>query len=526
MTSSPAAQSSRQWSSSERPKESSLPFPLGRFETPRPCVNLIGTWQTKLPRNSLIMPLLRFDPSGSINSDFGITEDQIAGLSDTLGNLRTEMVETDQQQYESGQIPENKQPLDARFFWLPEEQLAAYQSDRAESELGRIFQVANGMHNEIDAVAVLGIGGSYMGARAMMEACCDPYHNELTRAARGSKPRMYFEGNNVDNDASSALWHRLKAGGSGPTEAEQRFAIVVISKSGGTMETAVAFRQCLAALEESLGDQAASQLGRFVIPVTGAQGKLHDLASAIGCQQVFSVPEGVGGRFSVLSSVGLMPAAMLGLDCMKLLEGAVAMNEHFRTASYEDNVVLQYVAVNHLLAKYRDKSIRVMSVWSKALESVGLWYDQLLAESNGKEGLGVTPLTTVNTRDLHSRHQQHQQGRNDKVFNNVIVENYRTDPLPVGHSERNQDELNDLSDRTLPEIMAAAIKGTNDALHEDGRPTTDILLPGIDTHVLGQLFQMLMIATVIEGRLLGINPYGQPGVEQYKRNMNKNLGRT
>ena len=106
-----------------------------------------------------------------------------------------------------------------------------------------------------------------------------------------------------------------------------------------------------------------------------------------------------------------------------------------------------------------------------------------------------------------------------------IVENYRTDPLTVGYSSRNQDSLNDLSERTLPDIMRAAIKGTNDALHEDGRPTTDILLPGIDTHILGQLFQMLMIATVVEGRLLGVNPYGQPGVEQYKQNMNKNLGR-
>jgi glucose-6-phosphate isomerase len=471
------------------------------------------------------MSLLRFDPTGSINADFGITQDQLDGLTDQLLSLRTEMVETDQQQYDSGDIPAEKQPLDARFFWLPEEQLAAYEKDREQSELGRIFKVANSIHSEIDAAAVLGIGGSYMGARAMMDACCDPYHNELSRGARGSKPRMYFEGNNVDNDASAALLNRLSAGGYGDTPAEKRFAIVVISKSGGTLETAAAFRQFLAALECSLGADAKDQLARLVIPVTGESGKLHDLATAIGCNEIFSVPDGVGGRFSVLSSVGLMPAAMLGLDCIQLLEGAVAMNDHFKTAAYKDNVVLQYVAVNHLLAKHRDKSIRVMSVWSKALEAVGLWYDQLLAESNGKDGLGVTALTTVNTRDLHSRHQQHQQGRNDKVFNNVIVENYRSDHLAVGRSDRNQDTLNDLSDKTLPEIMSAAIKGTNDALHEDGRPTTDIILPHIDTHVLGQLFQMLMIATVVEGRLLGVNPYGQPGVEQYKRNMSKNLGR-
>lgn len=471
------------------------------------------------------MSLLRFDPAGSINDEFGITQSQIDSLADKLGELRREMVETDQSQFESGNIPADKQPLDARFFWLPEEQLAAYEQGREKSELGRIFQVANGMHDEIDAVVVLGIGGSYMGARAMMEACCDPYHNELTRGNRGSKPRMYFEGNNVDNDASAALLHRLAQGGYGDSPAEKRVAIVVISKSGGTMETAVAFRQFLSAIETTLTSDNKDQLGRLVIPVTGESGKLHDLATEIGCEQIFSVPDGVGGRFSVLSSVGLMPAAFLGLDCIELLQGAVAMNEHFKTASYEENVVLQYVAVNHLLAQHRDKTIRVMSVWSKALESVGMWYDQLLAESNGKEGLGVTPLTTVNTRDLHSRHQQHQQGRNDKVFNNVIVDSYRYGHLAVGMSNRNQDTLNDIADKALPEIMAAAIKGTNDALHEDGRPTTDIILPTIDTHVLGQLFQMLMIATVIEGRLLGINPYGQPGVEQYKKNMNINLGR-
>ncbi len=471
------------------------------------------------------MSLLRFDPSGAIDPEFGITHDQIAGLSAQLAQLRTEMVETDPKQYVSGEIPEHKQPLDARFFWLPEEQLAAYERGREASELGRIFTLANGMHDSLDAVVVLGIGGSYMGARAMMDACCDPYHNERTRGARGSKPRMYFEGNNVDNDASRSLLERLAAGGYGDSAAEKRWAIVVISKSGGTMETAVAFRQFLAKLEHSLGADAAEQLPKLVIPVTDVQGKLYDLATEIGCPELFTVPDGVGGRFSVLSAVGLLPAAFLGLDCMKLLEGAVAMNEHFKTARYEDNVVLQYVAVNHLLAKTRGKTTRVLSVWSKALESVGMWYDQLLAESNGKEGEGATPLTTVNTRDLHSRHQQHQQGAADKVFNNLIVESSRTDPLAVGHSARDQDGLNDIAEKTLPEIMTAAIRGTNDALHADGRPTTDIVLPRIDTHTLGQLFQMLMIATVIEGRLLGINPYGQPGVEQYKKNMNKYLGR-
>lgn len=468
---------------------------------------------------------LRFNPQGSFHPEYGITPDDVSSMEPTLNDLRLELIETDKLLYESGDPPAEKQPLDARFLWLPEETLDGYAKNREQSELGRIFKVANSIHDEIDAVAVLGIGGSYMGARAMMEACCDPYHNELSRGARGSKPRMYFEGNNVDNDASCSLLQRLSMGGNGDTLAEKRHAIVVISKSGGTMETAVAFRHFLAALEASLEPQDRSLLKRLVIPVTGSSGKLYDLSQSIGCDEVFNVPDGVGGRFSVLSSVGVLPAALLGLDCIRLLEGACAMNEHFKTAPLEDNIVMQYVSVNHLLAKHRSKSIRVMSVWTKALESFGLWHDQLLAESNGKNGVGVTPLTTVNTRDLHSRHQQHQQGANDKVFNNLIVDNYRHDAMPIGRSDRNQDGLNDIADKTLPDIMNAAIQGTNDALHADGRPTTDLIIPELDTFALGQLFQMMMIATVIEGRLLQINPYGQPGVEQYKTNMNHYLGR-
>jgi glucose-6-phosphate isomerase len=472
------------------------------------------------------MKLLKFDPSGALDTGYGVSSAAMGELYPVLDEIRNDIVELDPEQYASGNIPAEKQPLDARFSWLPSEILRGYRQDPEGSELARVFQVANHLHEEVDAVVVLGIGGSYMGAKALMESLCHPYHNELSRGRRGSKPRMYFEGNNVDNDASSALMERLRMGGYGDDAAEGRWAICVISKSGGTMETAVAFRQYLALLEKELGAEAGAWLSKLVVPVTGESGKLHDLAKGLGCQEIFSVPDGVGGRFSVLSAVGLLPAAMLGIDCVQLLEGAIAMNEHFANAAPEDNVVLRYVAVNHLLEKERGATIRVLSTWSKSLESIGLWYDQLLAESIGKAGLGATPLTTVNTRDLHSRHQQHQQGIPNKVFNNVIVEAYRADPLKVGHSERNQDTLNDIAEKTLPDIMSAAIRGTNDALHEDGRPTTDIVLPALEPHAIGQLLQMLMLATVVEGRLMGINPYGQPGVEQYKKNMNKNLGRS
>lgn len=467
------------------------------------------------------MDLIRYDSQAAFLAETGLTNEELQQLGPKLEEARSEVLDDDLAMFHGDQpVPDEKKPLDAGFMEMPERLLNEYEHDREGSELGRILSTAARLHEQVDRVVVLGIGGSYMGARALMEACCHPYYNELSRAERGGRPRMYFEGNNVDNDASQGLLELL-GNGKQATSVDDRWAIVVISKSGGTMETAVAFRQFLAALRKSCGD--GERLGEFVVPVTGTSGKLFDLADELGCVEKFPVPDGVGGRFSILSAVGLLPAAILGLDVVQLLRGAVAMNEHFKSAPTGQNVVLDYTAVSHLLDVRHGATIRVLSVWAKSLEAAGLWYDQLLAESLGKNEAGSTPLTVVNTRDLHSRAQQHQEGRRDKLMTNLIVDRWRRDVLSVGHSELNQDELNALQEKTLPEIMSAAIQGTNEAYREDNRPTADIHLPDTSEATMGQLFQMLMLATVVEGRLLGINPYGQPGVEKYKQNMNRIL---
>jgi glucose-6-phosphate isomerase len=494
-------------------------------------VRLDGNNLMSMERACFMADMLRFDPTAAFLPETGLESADVAGLSPQLEKLRDEICDIDVKML-AGDIPtpDSKQPLDAGFYLLPERLLAEYESLREASELGRILATTKQMMSEVDRVVVLGIGGSYMGARALMDACCQPYFNELSRGERGSRPRIYFEGNNVDNDASQGLLsllgaHRgIKQQAAGQGSVDDNWGIVVISKSGGTLETATAFRQFLRNLEASC-EGNAELIRQRVIPVTGGSGKLFDFASEIGCPEIFPVPDGVGGRFSVLSAVGLVPAALMGINVMKLLQGAAAMNEHFRTARAEDNLVLQYTAINHLMEVKRGASVRLLSVWSKALESAGMWYDQLLAESLGKDGKGAMPLTTVNTRDLHSRHQQHQEGRRDKIVNNVIVEDYRYDPLTIGRRDSDPDKLNDIADKTLPDIMSAAIAGTNEALKDDGRPTTNIYMPRVDEHCMGQFFQMLMLATAVEGRLLGINPYGQPGVEAYKKNMNRILGK-
>ena len=458
------------------------------------------------------MTTIRYDPSGVFLDHGGISREDLEQLAPRLVAVRDEVLADARLWGKGGPTPPEKAPLDAGFHELPDRLLAERREKGAASEIAKVIAAADRLAGAVDSIVVLGIGGSYMGARAMLEACCHEYYNEVEPAMRRGRPRMYFEGNNVDNDALLDLVRLLQSRG-------DRWGIVVISKSGGTLETAAAFRILLRELRGTLGREA-SKLGELVVPVTGKSGKLFELAKALGCKEVFEVPDGVGGRFSVLSAVGLLPAALLGLDIEKLLRGASTVNEHFRSASTNENNVLQFVGACHLMEGLRGCNVRVLATWGKRLEAFGFWYDQLLAESLGKNERGALPLTVVNTRDLHSRGQQHQEGERDKLITNLFAERPRSEPVAIGRSELDHDGLNELAAKTLPDILAAALAGTNKAYRDDNRPTADIRLPQLDEYTLGQLFQMLMLATVTEGRLIGINPYGQPGVEAYKRNMN------
>jgi glucose-6-phosphate isomerase len=416
--------------------------------------------------------------------------------------------------------PPRMVPLDSAFIDLPGKLLESYRRKGDDSELGRILNAAAKLREDVDRVVVLGIGGSYLGAKALYDALCPTYHNELPERMRMGRPRLYFEGNNVDNDSLQDLLDLFEATCVDPNLKEERWGAVVVSKSGGTMETAAAYRVIRNELARYYGNTPETIVQR-VVPVTGPTGKLRDLCVKDGFEpnEILTIPDGVGGRFSVFTAVGLVPAAIVGLDVQALLLGASSMTQRFLSEPFERNPVLQYAAINYLMTAEHGKNTRVMAVWSKKLEALGWWYDQLLSESLGKQGIGPTPITVVNTRDLHSRGQQHQDGTRDKLINNVFVKTTHHAPIQIGMSDRNEDELNQFSRRSFPEVLRAAHQGTNQAYAEAGRPTTDLVLPALSEHVMGQVMQMLMLATVVEGRLLGINPYGQPGVEAYKKNM-------
>lgn len=461
-------------------------------------------------------PADAWTPLAELQRQHFLHPDALEAIKKDVVNVRSRVAT----ERELTNVPPKDQPLQAGFINLPQKLLDDYRRKPDASELGKILRIANRLREDVDRVVVLGIGGSYLGAKALFDALCHAYHNEMPANLRMGKPRMYFEGNNVDNDSLQELLELLENTCVDPNLTEERWAAVVVSKSGGTIETAAALRAVKAEISRFYGG-GDDVLPQMLAAVTGPQGKLRDLCEAEGYAEddILTIPDDVGGRFSVFSSVGLLPAAIAGLDVRALLLGAATMTKRFLEEPFERNPVLQYAAVNYLMNEEMKKPVRVLAAWARKLEAVGWWYDQLLSESLGKQGRGATPLTVVYTRDLHSRGQQHQDGTRDKVINNLYVKTPKHPPVMVGMADHNEDDLNQFSRRSFPDLLEAAFKGTMQAYQEAARPTADIVLPTVTEHTIGQLMQMLMLATVVEGRLMKINPYGQPGVEAYKANM-------
>ncbi len=459
-------------------------------------------------------------PLAELQSKHFLAPERIEAFRATLMQVRV-LVASER---EMSNPPPKNTPLEAGFIDYPQRLLDQHRRKGDASELGRIMTLSTQLRERVDRVVVLGIGGAYLGARALFDALCHSFHNELPEKMRMGSPRVYFEGNNVDNDALQDLLDLFENTCVDPEIQQERWGCIVISKSGETVETAAVYRIVRAELARYYGSDF-NKLRPFIIPVTGRAGKLLELCKAdgFGEDEILDIPNNIGERFSVFTSAGLLPAAMMGLDIRALLLGAATMTRRFLEEPFERNPVLQYAGINYLMTQEQGKSDRVLAVWSKKLEALGWWYDQLLAESLGKQGRGPTPLTVVQTRDLHSRGQQHQDGTRDKLINNLFVKSTRHAPIPLGMADRNQDDLNALARKSLVDVSSAALQGTNQAYLEAARPTTDLILPVLSEHTMGQLMQMLMLATVVEGRLMNVNPYGQPGVEAYKVNMNRVL---
>ena len=367
-----------------------------------------------------------------------------------------------------------------------------------EEELAAVEECAGRLRERAEVVVVVGIGGSYLGAKAVVEAMSDSFE-------AFSGLRVIFAGNNVSEDYMYELLRYLKG---------KVFGICVISKSGTTTEPAVAFRLLREQLEAQAGKEEARKL---IVAITDkAKGALRVSAEREG-YATFVIPDNVGGRYSVLTPVGLLPVALAGFDIRSLVAGAADMR------ACPGDLSLDYAAVRNAL--YRKGFTTEITVnYNPKLHYVAEWWKQLFGESEGKENKGIFPASVDFTTDLHSMGQYIQQGRRDLFETVISVERPRYELL-VPEDAENLDKLNFLAGKRVDEVTKMAELGTRMAHVEGGVPNIRIVMPELTEYCLGQLFYFYELACAISGGILGVNAFDQPGVEAYKRNMFKLLGK-
>jgi Glucose-6-phosphate isomerase len=382
--------------------------------------------------------------------------------------------------------------------------------DYDKEEFARIQKSAAKIQNDSEVLLVIGIGGSYLGARAAIEFLRHSFYNSVSKEIRKT-PEIYFCGNNI---SSNYMNHLIDVIG------DRDFSINIISKSGTTTEPAIAFRVFKKRLIQKYGKAEAAK--RIYATTDKARGALKNLATEEGYES-FVVPDDVGGRFSVLTAVGLLPIAASGADITKLMEGAASMRQYCLNNSFEENDALKYAAVRNVLLR-KGKSIEILVNYEPSLHFVSEWWKQLYGESEGKDQKGIFPAAVDFTTDLHSMGQFIQDGQRT-LFETVINIEKSSTEIILEEEEVDLDGLNYLAGKSVDFINKSAMKGTLLA-HTDGNvPNLQVTLPEQNEFYLGELFYFFEFACGVSGYMLGVNPFDQPGVESYKKNMFALLGK-
>ncbi|MCR4657538.1 MAG: glucose-6-phosphate isomerase [Lachnospiraceae bacterium] len=382
--------------------------------------------------------------------------------------------------------------------------------DYDKEEFDRILKAADKIKNDSEVLIVIGIGGSYLGARAAIEFLGHSFYNVVSKDIRKA-PEIYFAGNSI---SSTYLKHLMDVVG------DRDFSINMISKSGTTTEPAIAFRVFKEKLEKKYGKEGAA--GRIYATTDRARGSLKNLANEEGYES-FVVPDDVGGRFSVLTAVGLLPIAVSGADIKKLMEGAASARENCLNAGFEDNDSLKYAAIRNILLR-KGKQIEIMANYEPGVHYISEWWKQLYGESEGKDQRGIFPASVDLTTDLHSMGQFIQDGSRN-LFETVINIEKSREEIIIGEEPVDLDGLNYLAGKDVDFVNKSAMNGTILA-HTDGAvPNTVVNIPEVNEYYLGQLFYFFEFACGVSGYVLGVNPFNQPGVESYKKNMFALLGK-
>ncbi len=372
-----------------------------------------------------------------------------------------------------------------------------------ENEIKEIESVAKNLRKKCEVVVVIGIGGSYLGAKAVIEALSNSFYQFKKDK---NNPIVLFAGHNICEDYMSELLNLLD---------DKKYGIIVISKSGTTTEPAIAFRILKDHLETKVGKNAARDI---IVAITDAKkGALRTLATQ-ECYRTFVIPDDVGGRYSVLTPVGLLPIAVAGFDISELIQGAQQMEQLTSfDKNFEQNPAAIYAAARNALYR-KGKKVEILVSYSNKLSYVAEWWKQLYGESEGKENKGIFPASVSFTTDLHSMGQYIQEGERI-LFETVLTVNDVDGNVAIPFEKENLDGLNFLAYKRIDEVNKMAELGTLLAHLDGGVPNIVIIIPKLNEYYLGQLFYFFEKACGISGYILGINPFDQPGVEAYKKNM-------
>lgn len=376
-------------------------------------------------------------------------------------------------------------------------------------EFRRIEKAAKKIQQQSDVLVVIGIGGSYLGAKAAIEALSHSFYNVLPKEKRKT-PEIYFAGTNISGTYLRDLLDVI---------GDRDFSVNVISKSGTTTEPALAFRVFRKKLEEKYGKDGARV--RIFATTDKARGALKTLATQEG-YETFVVPDDVGGRFSVLTAVGLLPIAVAGIDIAELMAGAADAKQDFKMP-FGENACYQYAALRNILYR-KGLAIEMLINYEPSLHYLAEWWKQLYGESEGKDGKGIFPASADFTTDLHSLGQYIQDGRRHLFETLLEIESPEVD-IVLENDADNLDGLNYLTGKTFDYVNKKAAEGTIEAHVDGGVPNLKISIPAATPYHLGYLFFFFEKACAVSGYMLGVNPFDQPGVEAYKKNMFRLLGK-
>ena len=377
------------------------------------------------------------------------------------------------------------------------------------NELERLKDISQKIIKESDIFIVIGIGGSYLGARACIEALTPCFNNDSL--SKTKTPKVYFAGNNISAKYLLDIFDLI---------GEKDVSINVISKSGTTTEPAIAFRFFKNYLEKRYGKDGASK--RIYVTTDKEKGALKRLAKEKNYES-FVIPDDIGGRFSVLTPVGLLPVSVCGIDIDEMLRGAQNAHEEYKRFDLLDNDCYRYAVIRNILYK-KNKTVEMLVNYEPSHLYLAEWWKQLFGESEGKENKGLLPASLLYTTDLHSLGQYVQEGLRN-IFETVINIQKPVKGLIIEKDETNVDGLNYVAGKDMNYVNQKAMEGTVKAHVDGGVPNLMINVPQMDAYNLGNLIYFFEKACAISGYILGVNPFNQPGVEEYKKNMFKLLGR-